>query len=35
MTEPCKPVSVQFAFVFAALVIMFAACGIAISGGAQ
>ena len=35
MTEPCKPVSVQFGFVFAALVIMFAACGLAISGWTQ
>ncbi len=35
MTEPCKPVSVQFAFVFGALVSMFAACGLAISGWAQ
>ena len=35
MTEPCKPVAVQFAFVFGALVIMSAACGLAISAWAQ
>ena len=35
MTEPSKPVGVQFAFVFGALVIMSAAYGLAISAWAQ